>query len=191
MNCTRRVSCRNAAIEEARNISPSPTPTTSGVWQRAPTSVSVVVAVDGDDREVALELCVGLRGRRRRGRPRSGARSGARRPRRRSPRRRCARRRRATLSARGSSRRSRSGRSTSRAVVAAGERVRVRRARRAPWVAQRVCPTPGRRARSGCARPRASASGGSRPRGRTRARRPRAARSPPSRSRGTPGARAR
>jgi hypothetical protein len=37
ISCTRRVSRRNAAIEDAKNISPSPTPTTSGHWSRAPT----------------------------------------------------------------------------------------------------------------------------------------------------------
>jgi hypothetical protein len=36
-NCTERVSARNAAAFEARNISPAPMPTTSGTWCRAPT----------------------------------------------------------------------------------------------------------------------------------------------------------
>jgi hypothetical protein len=35
-----RVSLRKAAIEEARKFSPSPSPTTSGVWFRTPTSRS-------------------------------------------------------------------------------------------------------------------------------------------------------
>ena len=37
-NWTVRVSRRKAAAFEARNISPSPIPTTSGIWWRAPTS---------------------------------------------------------------------------------------------------------------------------------------------------------
>ena len=47
-NCTWRVSFRNAAAFEARNISPLPIPTTSGVWCRAATAVGVVV-VDDDE----------------------------------------------------------------------------------------------------------------------------------------------
>jgi hypothetical protein len=40
ISCTRLVSRRNAAIDEARNISSSPMPTTSGHCRRAPTSIS-------------------------------------------------------------------------------------------------------------------------------------------------------
>ena len=57
-NCTRRVLDRNAAIDEARNISPSPTPTTSGVWQRTPTSSAGWSWWIDDEGEVALELRV-------------------------------------------------------------------------------------------------------------------------------------
>ena len=60
MNCTRRVSCRNAAIEEARNISPSPTPTTSGVWQRAPTSVPSWSRWMATIEKCPSSCCVGL-----------------------------------------------------------------------------------------------------------------------------------
>jgi hypothetical protein len=35
-----RVSLRNAAMDDARKFSPSPSPTTSGVWWRTPTSRS-------------------------------------------------------------------------------------------------------------------------------------------------------
>ena len=54
-NCTWRVSFRNAPRSSARNISPLPIPTTSGVWCRAATRTSAVV-VDDDEGEVPFEL---------------------------------------------------------------------------------------------------------------------------------------
>ena len=182
-----RVSRRNAAAFEARNISSLPIPTTSGTWWRAPTRQARVVVMDHDEREVALELVerethgldevalvVALDEMRDRLRVGLG-------------RERVAVGRRGSRSARGSSRRCRSGRS------------RASRARQPasgcafasvtpPCVAQRVWPSPvvavepfARRAPSDC---RAD-----RPRARSRDRQPRGARCPRSRSRGTPGAR--
>ncbi len=58
MNWICRVSVRKAAIEEARNVSPFPSPTTSGHWKpRADEQVRVVV-VDRDEGEVPFELRV-------------------------------------------------------------------------------------------------------------------------------------
>ena len=51
-----RVSARKAGIAEARKVSPSPTPTTSGHSLRAPTSVSGLVGVHGDEGVVAAQL---------------------------------------------------------------------------------------------------------------------------------------
>ena len=58
------MSRRNAVAAEARNISPSPTPTISGHWTPRADELLRMVAVDDDEREVALELLVaGAHGR--------------------------------------------------------------------------------------------------------------------------------
>ncbi len=51
-----RVSARKAGIAEARKVSPSPTPATSGHSLRAPTSWSGLVGVHGDEGVVAAQL---------------------------------------------------------------------------------------------------------------------------------------
>ena len=51
-----RVSRRNAAAFDARNISPSPTPTTSGTVLAGADEQPGMLVVDDDEREVPLEL---------------------------------------------------------------------------------------------------------------------------------------
>ena len=186
MNCTLLVSRRKAVAIEARNISPFPTPTSSGHWWRAPTSSPG--ARGGRRRRRSGPRARGRRrGQPRRDRPRSGARRGARSPRRPSRTRNDGPPLRATPSARGSSRRSRSGSGSPRRPrnPSAGVRSPRRRARAWPSAcaprpsSRRMSPTP----------PRPSETGDCRLHGCTRIRRPSAARGPQSRSRGTRAAR--